>query len=295
MPQPRRSARGFTLVELLVVIAIISLLMAILLPVLGRASKAARSTRCKATLAQMFKGLRLYFGTFDEYLPLAWHVGGSGVNTRLGNLTFARFVIQENCVNGFHHTISDRDIELAGNSVSEATREKFEDCLKFWRCADKGWTRDYFAPVLIFKWPGHIHGPDRAGSDITTPYDKHRQLGELTRDIPDSRRPVLADVNASLPDAEASDPNSSSHEDEMQNGFGCRVVGSTDVFVGVGESLRDETLDNWETTRFDFRHNGAINVLYLDGHVTSAKKTNRPLMTRIHHRWNSLTVRHEDD
>jgi prepilin-type N-terminal cleavage/methylation domain-containing protein/prepilin-type processing-associated H-X9-DG protein len=293
MPQPRRSARGFTLVELLVVIAIISLLMAILLPVLGRASKAARSTRCKATLAQMFKGLRLYFGTFDEYLPLAWHVGGSGINARLGNLTFARFVIQENCVNGFHHAISDRDIELANNSVSEATKVKFGECQRFWSCADKGWTRDYFAPVLIFKWPGYTHGPDRAGSDLTTPYDKHRQLGELTRDVADSRRPVLADVNASLPDAEATDPDSTSHETEMQKGFGCRTVDSIDAFVGVGESLRDQALKDWETTRFDFRHNDAINVLYLDGHVTGAKRTNRPLMTRIHYRWNSLTIRTE--
>jgi prepilin-type N-terminal cleavage/methylation domain-containing protein/prepilin-type processing-associated H-X9-DG protein len=45
--------RAFTLLELLVVIAIIAILAALLLPALGRAKRAARSTACKNNLKQI--------------------------------------------------------------------------------------------------------------------------------------------------------------------------------------------------------------------------------------------------
>ncbi|MFW6108637.1 MAG: prepilin-type N-terminal cleavage/methylation domain-containing protein [bacterium] len=276
----RRRVRAFTLVELLVVIAIIALLLGILLPVLGSASRAARSTRCKATLGQMFKGIRIYLSNNEEYFPLAWHVGGS-VTSRLGNLTYARFTIHEECVSGFHHFISDRDEEVAG-SLRAAQERKFERTEEFWRCPETGWTNEYFFPTLIFKWP-----------DDSNPYDKHRQLGEVTFKVPDSKRPCITDVNAALPDDEAEDPENPQHEQEMRNGFAYVTVFNQDVFVGAGESLRN--LNDWDSSRFGFRHSNAINVLYLDGHVGSAKRNNALLTNRIHRRWNSLVVYAEED
>jgi prepilin-type N-terminal cleavage/methylation domain-containing protein len=44
--------RGFTLIELLVVISIIALLMAVLMPALGRVRKQARSVACQSSLHQ---------------------------------------------------------------------------------------------------------------------------------------------------------------------------------------------------------------------------------------------------
>src|ERR1700733_4951233 len=64
---------GFTLVELLVVIGIIGLLIAILLPVLGRAQAMARSTKCLNTLHQLGTANQMYCGEFkDSVIPCRW-------------------------------------------------------------------------------------------------------------------------------------------------------------------------------------------------------------------------------
>jgi len=64
-----RSARGFTLVELLVVIAIISILAAVLLPVLQEGKEAARKAVCIGNLAHIGKAVVLYANSWDGYCP----------------------------------------------------------------------------------------------------------------------------------------------------------------------------------------------------------------------------------
>jgi prepilin-type N-terminal cleavage/methylation domain-containing protein len=61
---------AFTLIELLVVISIISLLISILLPALGAARKAARSTQCLAQLHQFGTAFHSYMSdNKDSYPP----------------------------------------------------------------------------------------------------------------------------------------------------------------------------------------------------------------------------------
>jgi len=61
--------RGFTLIELLVVVAIIALLMAILMPALGRARKQAKATACKMNLHHWGLIWSLYTGDHNGYFP----------------------------------------------------------------------------------------------------------------------------------------------------------------------------------------------------------------------------------
>ena len=60
---------GFTLIELLVVIAIISILAAILFPVLSKAKEAAKKANCVSNSKQLTLGVVMYTGDVDDVLP----------------------------------------------------------------------------------------------------------------------------------------------------------------------------------------------------------------------------------
>src|SRR5712671_4191085 len=56
----RHRHRAFTLIELLVVMGLISVLMSLLLPVVGKARAAARSTACLSNIRQLGATFQLY-------------------------------------------------------------------------------------------------------------------------------------------------------------------------------------------------------------------------------------------
>jgi prepilin-type N-terminal cleavage/methylation domain-containing protein len=61
-------SKAFTLIELLVVVAVISVLVALLLPALGRARAEARTVQCKANLRQLGTAMVMYQNDY-KYLP----------------------------------------------------------------------------------------------------------------------------------------------------------------------------------------------------------------------------------
>jgi len=67
--------RGFTLVELLVVIAIIAILIAMLLPVLSRAKKAASMVTCAANQKQIMTAFMMYTQENKGNMPIPPRIG----------------------------------------------------------------------------------------------------------------------------------------------------------------------------------------------------------------------------
>ncbi|MGB9603721.1 MAG: type II secretion system protein [Verrucomicrobiia bacterium] len=79
---------AFTLIELLVVIAIIGILVALLLPVLGRAKEAGKATACLGNLKQIGIAIQLYVADNNNRMPYILDIpvesGNSFSNRNLG-------------------------------------------------------------------------------------------------------------------------------------------------------------------------------------------------------------------
>jgi prepilin-type N-terminal cleavage/methylation domain-containing protein/prepilin-type processing-associated H-X9-DG protein len=67
----RRCRRAFTLIEILIVVGIIALLIALLLPALGKARRQAKSVNCKAQLQNIGAAFQMYLNENDGRYPPA--------------------------------------------------------------------------------------------------------------------------------------------------------------------------------------------------------------------------------
>ena len=83
-----RRLAAFTLVELLVVVGIIALLIAILLPALGKAREQANAVKCMSNQRQLGQALVIFTNEHNGYLPKAWFNDGPVSSQRGGKMTW---------------------------------------------------------------------------------------------------------------------------------------------------------------------------------------------------------------
>ncbi len=289
--------QGFTMVELLVVIAIISLLAAFLLPVIAAATASARRANCSNQLKQYAQGTRIYLNNFEEYFPPAWIIhdpNGAG-NAQLQSLSYARFLLHEYSEAGFSHLLQTDKGETLTN---KCTRDK-----RFWTDPGKGYTTEYFSPRIFNGVVAGDGSIDIANGTVTTKFEAHIAFTQAIQTVPATQLPMLTECDSGYAVPEPTDwkeraNNDEAHKTILVTGWAVADLpggtAGTDVgHVGVGRATRDQEGVSDQNKkyywRYDFRHNGSLNVLFLDSHVDVVSETNQARVKTITDAWNSLT------
>jgi prepilin-type N-terminal cleavage/methylation domain-containing protein len=122
----RRGSRrgGFTLIELLVVVAIIALLMAILLPSLGKAREQAKRAACGANLHTLGESLMTYAQSYGDQMPQLLPSGGSWMwDTPLALRDLLAPSTQNRALSQQPSAGRSRAVELCGNTADAVWRD----------------------------------------------------------------------------------------------------------------------------------------------------------------------------
>jgi prepilin-type N-terminal cleavage/methylation domain-containing protein/prepilin-type processing-associated H-X9-DG protein len=161
-----RKNRGFTLIELLVVVAIIALLIAILLPSLGRAREQAYTTKCATNMRALAFGILAYTGDNNGALPPTRVVVGGPTIYPNGffwatEMVKQGFITSESDLNsqGVAKTASGRTVFfcpdcLLGNSPGGTAQSPTDPLLKYHDEYDTGSLAGVNQPgdITIFTW-----------------------------------------------------------------------------------------------------------------------------------------------
>jgi len=233
-----RTLKGFTLVELLVVIAIIALLMGILLPALGKARAQARGVVCMSNLKQWGLMFQMYVDDYGSYPggPLA----EAGSYNPLGPGNWGK------AMKKYHK--NDYKIFLCPTATKPRTNEKGMPASGQWETSAWGKlpNTDWFVAGMYGSYGINfqIYNPHPSQVQYVTGY-KHSTF---------FRRPVPKESD-NIPifcDSWWVDVGPRDTDDEPQ------YSGEMSDVWPPGNQMKWACLD---------RHNLAINVLFMDGHV----------------------------
>jgi prepilin-type N-terminal cleavage/methylation domain-containing protein/prepilin-type processing-associated H-X9-DG protein len=278
----RRSAGvGFTLVELLVVIGIIALLVAILLPALNRARRASRAVACMSNVRQLVIGELQYF--VDSRCHFSPYYDFAGTPPSPFQIEWMSQVVKPEQLNKVRlcPEATDYNVEyapalptlgnLTGGNMPGAAFAAWGPGGRAMRYWDQ-----HNNPQQMqgsYEYNGFLLRSDPSGDDSTLFQYPSPQFGASTNNaarykswvwvppLPHSADiPMISDgtwVNAWLKESDGIDPNN--------NGYAGGVVSLYDP-AGQGPGL--DVRNNWRRVLIA-RHNMAINVGFMDGHVAT--------------------------
>ncbi len=262
-PTPRRA---FTLIELLVVIGIIGLLVGIMLPVLSRATAAARASTCFANLHNIAIASATYSADNKQLVIPSYNMSGTGAGV-------------DTLIDGWA-AIMDRDGYSAGNRTNRASAFVCPDVVDVegMKSGQTGANPDN--PKGWMDWPNTRNGSG-VGNVATTIPDRGFNLIIRSSYWVNSDNPIGAATANIKPDTfftcsvgygpdTAEGKYMKALRLDAKVSYPSQLIGFADgVYAGKQAQNRINVTDS----RIGYRHPGkstnAANVAFADGHAAS--------------------------
>jgi prepilin-type N-terminal cleavage/methylation domain-containing protein/prepilin-type processing-associated H-X9-DG protein len=232
-----RRWRAFTLIELLVVIAIIAILAAILFPVFAQARDKARQSMCLNNMKQLGLGYYMYAQDYDEMLP-ASQFWDPAMNTNVTPHMKWYHVIQPYLKNN-HVTQCPSDGDV-GSKPLESGPFKLNERISY------GWNY----PHMPYRYPGP--------GETWVPTQWAFSLSAYSRPA-NQMMFMYSDIRDTVPGGNAL---------KFYQYVYCPFDWWQNPPTGAGRPLVQATIYG----NVSSRHNGGVNMAFLDGHAKFARR-----------------------
>lgn len=237
-----RKHKGFTLIELLVVISIIAILLAILIPALGKAREKVKEVSCKSNLKNVGLALAMYLDAYERKLP----------NT--------------GSANGFLWLDATGEVFRPTNVTSSA----------YWGV----WYYDYLKNTKIFGCPSMQRAPEGLIYNYSG-QDPAKVIQHAAYGLNHHSRARARNTNTVFRQAEfifctdhAEPRPECGTDDGFHNNDTPGAMNLTSYRQGGSRSQTYRQIFRHNIRRADpYETGGRANILWLDGHVTSLEET----------------------